>query len=71
MKVWGDEMSTAYLPGVGFLIDPQPADYQKSIRFLKHKIFPVGTSQRSLCDRLEATERRLRWTPKRLREGNG
>jgi hypothetical protein len=70
---WQDEFNTAYLPGVGFIVDPQPADYRKAIRFLRHKGFPVRrgrwsflTSQHSLLYRLEATARRLEWKPKRL-----
>jgi len=70
--------NTAYLPGVGFIVHPQLADYRKAIRFLRHQGLPARQgspahpkgyksfriSQRSLCDRLEATARRLEWTPK-------
>jgi len=69
-KLFQDEFNTAYLPGVGFLIDPQPADYHKAIRFLQLRAAQASfrTSQHSLLDRLEATARRLEWTPARLRE---
>jgi hypothetical protein len=74
--------NTAYLPGVGFIVDPQLADYRASIRFLRHKGVPARQgspahpkgyksfriSQRSLCDRLIVTARRLEWTPRRLAE---
>ena len=56
-------LDTARLPGVGRIIDPQPADYRASIRFLEHGFVPVRTSRRSLCDRLKATARRLEWAP--------
>lgn len=63
--------NTAYLPGVGFIVDPQLADYRASIRFLRHKGVPLHargkksflTSQHSLLYRLEVTARRLEWTP--------
>jgi hypothetical protein len=60
--------NTAYLPGVGFIVDPQLADYRASIWFLQHKALPVQVSRRSLCHRLMVTARRLEWTPKRLRK---
>jgi hypothetical protein len=62
-------LHTAYLPGVGFIVDPQPADYRKAIRFLGHHPSRGRPPARgSLCDRLLATARRLEWTPRRLRE---
>lgn len=71
------DLATAYLPGVGFLVDPQPADYRRAIRFLWHKGLPAHArqkslriSQGSLLDRLEATARRLEWAPKRERTMN-
>ena len=63
-------LDTAYLPGVGFIVDPQLADYRYSIEFLQHKFSYVAVphSQYRLCARLMATARRLEWTPKRLRK---
>jgi hypothetical protein len=60
--------NTAYLPGVGLIVEPELADYRASIRFLQHRALPVQVSQRSLCDRLMVTARRLEWTPQRLRK---
>lgn len=55
-------LSTAHLPGVGSIVDPQLADYQASIRFMEHRFM-----LRDFCDRLKATARRLEWAPRRLR----
>jgi hypothetical protein len=51
--MWDDEFSTAYLPGVGFLTDPQPADLPQGYPVLEHNYLPIRVSQRSLCDRLK------------------
>jgi len=74
-KPWQDEFSTAYLPGVGFIVDPQPEDYRRAIRFLKYRFSPACPSRLDLCsprldlcDRLSATVRRLEWAPKRWRK---
>ena len=64
------DLATAYLPGVGFLVDPQPADYRRAIRFLEHRLsyLPMPPSTRRHCAALMATERRLAWAPRRLRK---
>lgn len=64
MSAFRDEFNGAYLPGVGYIIDPQPADYLSAIRYLEH---PRFLWQGNLCDSMKATARRLEWSPSRMR----
>lgn len=64
-RTFSDECSTAYLPGIGFLVEPSLMHYQASARWLRRNA--LESRHGAFLQQLEATIRRLQWTPARLR----
>ena len=56
-------LEVAFLPGVGFVVDPTPWQYREAIRWLRER--PAWSMERNgLADRLEATLKRIEWSRK-------